>query len=66
MDMDNTPEAEKAKQIYNGLRAEGIDTLHAIHLLCSWLAMVTSPNKTMRETAKRRVRELATKGKTGE
>lgn len=65
MNLDNTPEAEKAKAIYNGMRAEGYDTTKAIHSLCTALALITSPDKAKRETAKRRIRELAAKGKTG-
>lgn len=63
--LDNTAEAAKAKAIYNGMRAEGYDNLAAIHSLCLAVAMLTSPDKTTRETAKRRIRELAAKGKTG-
>lgn len=61
-----TPEIEaKATAIFNGIADEQYYIGEAVRHLCRLLAMITSADKTKRETAKRRVRELAAKGKTG-
>jgi len=61
------PEIEaKAVAIFEGMKANDYKAGEAIRHLCRLMAMLTSADKSKRETAKRRVRELAAQGKTGE